>query len=561
MLKKISDIHTKYKHYIITIITGAAAYALLEIAGLFEEEFERIMSIANYLTWHYLFEFISILVSFSVFVVSYYTYDQTRNLRTVFLGSVFFTIGMIDMFHTLSFKGMPDFFIENVSANRATTFWILGRLISAIGFLIATIIPPKRKSKIRKEIFLIIPMAISVFLLNVVTYHPDFFPPMFIEEYGLTKYKIYSEYLIVILFAVVALILIYEYKKKKDNVIFLFVLSLIISIFSEMAFVLYESVYDIYNYLGHIYKFIAFFLIFRGVLISSIKKPYLQLHRAKEQLKDHAENLDKKVYERTIEIKKLNDRLLDDIKYARSIQESMFSFKVPENKNISFEVRYFPAERISGDFYSIFKIDEGNIAFYIGDVSGHGVPAAMLTIFLNQTVRSLLDLNNSKGDLSPGSILDDTYKAFNKTNFGDDVYIVMLFGVYNIKSGRLKWSSAGHNVEPLIIKKNGKIHEIKIKGFPICKLIEIYNEKYQDHITEIEPGDRVMFYTDGLIEARNSSGEFYGTGRLENVLKSNLNKPLKYMADVICDSVFEFMGSKNTQDDITFFILERREQH
>jgi len=66
-------------------------------------------------------------------------------------------------------------------------------------------------------------MAISVFLLNVVTYRPDFFPPMFIEEYGLTKYKIYSEYLIVILFAVVALVLIFEYKKKKDNVIFLFV--------------------------------------------------------------------------------------------------------------------------------------------------------------------------------------------------------------------------------------------------------------------------------------------------------------------------------------------------
>ena len=98
-------------------------------------------------------------------------------------------------------------------------------------------------------------------------------------------------------------------------------MSLIISIFSEMAFVLYESVCDIYNYLGHIYKFIAFYLIFRGVLINSIKKPYLQLYRAKEQLKDHAENLDKKVYERTIEIKKLNDRLLDDIKYARSIQE------------------------------------------------------------------------------------------------------------------------------------------------------------------------------------------------------------------------------------------------
>ena len=561
MLKKISDIYTEYKHYIILIITGVAAYALLEMVGFFEREFEQIMSIANYLTWHYLFEFISILVSFSVFVVSYYTYDQTRNLRTVFLGSVFFTIGMIDMFHTLSFKGMPDFFVENVSANRATTFWILGRFVSAIGFLIAAIIPTKKKSQTKKEIFLIIPMAISVFLLNVVTYRPDFFPPMFIEEYGLTKYKIYSEYLIVILFAVVALVLIFEYKKKKDNVIFLFVLSLIISIFSEMAFVLYESVYDIYNYLGHIYKFIAFFLIFRGVLINSIKKPYLQLYRAKEQLKDHAENLDKKVYERTIEIKKLNDRLLDDIKYARSIQESMFSFKVPENKNISFEVRYFPAERISGDFYSIFKIDEDSMAFYIGDVSGHGVPAAMLTIFLNQTIKSLLDLNNAKGDLSPGSILDDTYKAFNKTNFGDDVYIVMLFGVYNMKSGQLKWSSAGHNVEPLIIKKNGEIHEIKIKGFPICKLIEIYNEKYEDHTTKIAPEDRVMFYTDGLIEARNASKEFYGSERLKKVLKNNSNKPVKYMADAVCDSVFEFMGRQSTQDDITFFTMEAKKEH
>ena len=69
MLKKISDIYTEYKHYIILIITGVAAYALLEMVGFFEREFEQIMSIANYLTWHYLFEFISIL-AFSVFVVS-----------------------------------------------------------------------------------------------------------------------------------------------------------------------------------------------------------------------------------------------------------------------------------------------------------------------------------------------------------------------------------------------------------------------------------------------------------------------------------------------------------
>ncbi|MDQ2086283.1 MASE3 domain-containing protein [Herbivorax sp. ANBcel31] len=559
MLKKISKIFTKYKQYIILIITGLAAFSLFEIVGLFEEEFEQIMSIANYLTWHYLFEFISILVSFSVFVVSYYTYDQTRNLRTVFLGSVFFTIAMVDMFHTLSFKGMPDFFIENIGANRSTTFWIIARFISSIGFLIATIIPPKQKSKIRKEVFLIVPMFISVFFLVTVTYYPNLFPPMFVDGQGLTSYKIYSEYVIILLFAVATFRLIAEYKKGKDRVIFLFAISLIISIFSEIAFVLYVSVYDIYNYLGHIYKFIAFFIIFRAILISSIKKPYLQLYTAKQKLKDHAENLDNIVNERTNEIKKLNNKLLNDLKYARNIQKSMFYFKEPENKNISFEVRYVPAERVSGDFYSIFKIDEDNMAFYIGDVSGHGVPAAMLTVFLNQTIRSLLDLNNTKNNLSPSSILDDTYKAFNKTNFGDHVYIVMLFGIYNMKTNELKWSSAGHNTEPLIIKKNGEIQEIEIKGFPICKLIEFYSENYKDYKIKIEPSNKIMFYTDGITEARNASREFYGEERLKKVLKDNSNNSVKDMADAVCDGVFEFMENKKIQDDITFFIMEARE--
>lgn len=92
-------------------------------------------------------------------------------------------------------------------------------------------------------------------------------------------------------------------------------------------------------------------------------------------------------------------------------------------------------------------------------------------------------------------------------------------------------------------------------------MIEIYNEKYEDYTTKIAPEDRVMFYTDGLIEARNASKEFYGSERLKKVLKNNSNKPVKYMADAVCDSVFEFMGRQSTQDDITFFIMEAKKEH
>lgn len=547
----------RFKQYIILVISCIAVYSIFGLVYLLEDWFAEVMSVASYLTWHNVFEFTSVLISLAVFVVSYYTYEQTRNLRSAYLGSVFLVIGMLDAFHTLSFKGMPAFLVENIDANRATTLWIISRLIAGIGFLAAGFIPSKSESGIGKKIFLFVPLGLSFLVLTVVTYYPGLLPPMFIEGVGLTPHKIYSEYFIILLFVLAAIRFVLEYNKTKDRLLFLFSISLIISVFSEVSFVLYSSVYDIYNYLGHIYKFLAFFIIFRVIFINNIQKPYRELYEAKQELKNYADNLDKIVQERTKELKQLNDKLLEDLDYARDIQKAVFPSRLPEEKGVVFEVRYFPAERVSGDFYNIFRLDDENIAFYIGDVSGHGVPAAMLTVFLNQTVKTLIGSDvNGLNTINPSEVLNNIYETFNETNFREDVYIVMLYAVYNIRTRRLTYSSAGLNVQPLAIKESGKVSEIELIGFPICKFIEFYSDRYENFTLKLEAGDKVLFYTDGLTEAQNKRRDFFGDAKLKQTLKANCDKSAKELTEIVSTSVFEFMDGHNLNDDITFFILE-----
>lgn len=556
-MRHIINTFLKYKEYVMLVIIAVFASLIFGIAYLLKEQFGAIMSVATYLTWHNLFEFTSVLISFTVFVVSYYTYKQTGNLRSIFLGSIFLGVGMLDAFHTLSYKGMPAFLTESNGANRATTLWIIARMITALGFLAASFIPINTKSRLRRIIFSAVPMVSSVLILCTVTYYSAIFPPMYVEGIGLTSYKIALEYMVIILLALSILKFAHEYKTTKNRMVLLICISLEISIFSEAAFVLYFSVYDIYNYLGHIYKFIAFFIIFRAIFINDIQEPYRKLSLAKQKLREHADSLDMTVKERTKELEELNQKLMEDLEYARDIQKSIFTQRNQDWEKVRFEVKNYSAEMVSGDFCNVFKIDSDNIGFYIGDVSGHGVPAAMLTIFLNQTIKTMIEMEtNELNIISPLEVLDNIYRSFNNTNFSENVYIVMIYAVYNKNTRVLTYSSAGLNVHPILIKPSGEICEIEMKGFPICKFIEFYSGEYHNHTLKLSENEKILFYTDGLIEAQNSENNFFGDARLKEILRNNYSKPAGELSQLISNSIFRFTGNKEIRDDITFLIME-----
>ncbi len=552
-----ADIIKKYPHYTALAVVFIVSCLIFKLSGLFHDQFEKMMGVVTYLSWHNLFELFGALVCFSVFMVPYYTYGEDKNLKALFIGNVFLAAGILDVFHTLSFKGMPEFLIENTGANRATTLWILSRLITSAGLFIASFIGPETRTRVDKRLFLGVALLVGFSSLAVATYYPDLLPCMYIDGVGLSNLKKILEYVVMILFAATLGRFLARYRKSKDNVEVLFCIALLLNIFAEYAFISYYSVYDIYNYLGHIYKFVASFVIFRVIFIRDVQKPYVELSKAKDEIKAYAENLDRIVDERTRELKQMNRKLIEDMEYARDIQKALLPSNLPREYEVCFDARYFPAERVSGDFYNVFKLDEQHIGLYIGDVSGHGVPAAMLTVFLNQSMKMIHE-EGPEGVkiMSPADVLKNIYKSFNSTNFREDIYLVLLYGIYNRKTKEFVYASAGINVPPLVMEAGGKVNELPVRGFPICKFIEFYSGEYTNMKIQLQKGDKVLFYTDGLIDAENSEGERFSDSRLKAVVESNINQPDVVLAREITQSVFGFTGSSQLKDDVTFFVME-----
>lgn len=554
----LSNFYKNFKPYIILSATALFLTLLLMFAPISQNVLQRLLTVASYIAWHNLFEFSSIIVSICIFCVSYYSFEQNRNFRYLFLGNMLLLVGFIDFFHTMSFKGMPEFIIANTTSNRATTFWIIARLIGGFGMLIASILPIHLKSRFHKIFFFILPVLFSLFILELVTYYPTLIPPMYIEGIGLTGTKIRLEFVVVGLMLFAIFFLLYGYKKNKDKYSIILSCALLIGIYSELAFTLYVDVYGIYNFLGHLLKFVMYFIIFRVIFVQNIKLPYLELSEAKDEIKNYADNLDRIVEKRTEQINQIHQKLLDDLEYARDIQMSMLPKTLPDFPSAGFEACYFPADRVSGDFYNVFKLEETKVGMYIGDVSGHGVSAAMLTVFLNQSIETVKENNQGVTEtLRPSEVLENIYLDFNQTNFKSEVYIVMLYGIFDLITKEFTFASAGLNVSPLVVNASGEVSELKIKGFPICKFPAGYRVEYSDHTVTFGKGDKVLFYSDGLIEAVSPNKTSYSDLRLKELLKKNGSASAPQLAKRISENAFQFMKSdEKLQDDITFFVME-----
>ncbi|MDD5473013.1 MAG: MASE3 domain-containing protein [Candidatus Methanoperedens sp.] len=258
--------------------------SLFLVVELLQQTLYRRFDAATYLVFHNIAEFFSIIVSLSIFSVGWYTYSQSKNKHSLFLSCSFLAIGLIDFMHTLSFPGMPDF-ITPSSTNKGILFWISARLFSAAAFLASAYIYADAKNRLlSKYSLLAFSFTIVALVFAGAIYYPSYIPPMFIEGAGLTTLKIYLEYLTVGLFTAAFFVYLKLHLKTGNTVHILFLSALIISVFSELAFTLYKSAFDTYNLLGHIYKIVAFYLIYYGVFIESVHRPYVKLKETGEEL-------------------------------------------------------------------------------------------------------------------------------------------------------------------------------------------------------------------------------------------------------------------------------------
>lgn len=241
----------------------------------------------NYIAMHTVLELISISISFIIAIQSWivFTYKHSNDRLLYFSG--FTIVGILDLFHTLTYYGMPgNVFLES-SANNATWFWVLARLIQAlfIFYILHTktkIVPDAKKWGSFFHTF-----ADIFIILWAVSHFQDILPLLVIEGKGTTILKNTLEYIISFILLLSIIRLLNMYRKTKKSILFDFIVAITFLLLSELFFTLYRSVYDAFNLIGHLYKILGFAFFMRVLYILTVKEPYETLIATQKKLEQN----------------------------------------------------------------------------------------------------------------------------------------------------------------------------------------------------------------------------------------------------------------------------------
>jgi len=261
--------------------SAACIFGML-LVFLFGDFLDQQIDESRFVVFHLIVEFSSIFVSFAIFTIGWYGYKQRPNTRNLALAITFFNVGMLDFIHAVSYVGMADFLSTN-TVNNSATYWIFARLIASAGLLLVPFIPDKAPPEWLRPRLLAVASACVVFLLVVLISYTNIFPVMFVEGTGLTALKTGIEYLIIVI-SVITIAVLWKKPVFGIRATTLLQTALVITVFTELALTLYSSSNDSFNFLGHIYKFVAYYLILRAIFVSSLQRPYLELNQAREDL-------------------------------------------------------------------------------------------------------------------------------------------------------------------------------------------------------------------------------------------------------------------------------------
>lgn len=237
-----------------------------------------------------------------------------------------------------------------------------------------------------------------------------------------------------------------------------------------------------------------------------------------------------------------------EINIARRIQEQLLPQQFPSFKGWDLSASWLPARTVSGDFYDFITISEEKLAVIIGDASGKGMPASLVMATTRSMIRALLNNEQGKKHYSPGTLL----KQVNDLLVSDmpaATFITCFLAIIDIKTGIVRFANAGQSL-PIQSSKNG-ISELRATGMPLG-LME--GMEYEEKETRLIPGDGLLFYSDGLIEAHFPDGSMFGREFLHMIVGDNYDHP-----DLISVLVSHLSGTAGSgieqEDDITLVLV------
>jgi phosphoserine phosphatase RsbU/P len=262
----------------------------------------------------------------------------------------------------------------------------------------------------------------------------------------------------------------------------------------------------------------------------------------------------------TREVIEKQKHLDNDLKVAAGIQQSLLpSREVPGKSSLKWAWRFKPCDEIGGDIFNILRLDERHYAVYMLDVSGHGVPSALVTVSASQMLQphtNILVRQDGEGSgkeiIAPVDVVKRLDHEYPMERF--DKYFTLVYMLIDTERGLLSYSNAGHP-PPLLIRTDGTVKALE-KGGPMVGLNGAL--PFEEEEISLDPGDRVILYTDGVIEYEKTDLEFYGEERFHAVIKRSAGLSIDALSEAIMEDLMAFGEGAPPRDDITLLAIESR---
>jgi phosphoserine phosphatase RsbU/P len=238
-----------------------------------------------------------------------------------------------------------------------------------------------------------------------------------------------------------------------------------------------------------------------------------------------------------------------EMRVVADIQRSLLPAKTPDIPTLGVAAHYQTSSRAGGDYYDFFALPDGRWGLLIADVSGHGTPAAVI-----MAVTHSLAHTYAGGNCRPGELLEHlNIHLRTRYTAANDAFVTAFYAIYDPKTRRVTYSSAGHNPPRLKRCSDGTLALLNGAGGLPLGMMEV--ESYPDSECQLQPGDQIVLYTDGITEATNAQGEQFGLSRMDSVLENCSIGASDLLRSVLAE-LEEFTGGGPAHDDRTLLVIK-----
>ena len=261
------------------------------------------------------------------------------------------------------------------------------------------------------------------------------------------------------------------------------------------------------------------------------------------------------------QIERSNKRMTRDLHAAAKVQQSLLPAKAIDVPSATVAWKYVPCNELAGDFLNVFPLDDEHLGMFVVDVSGHGVPSSLLAVtvgaFLTNRVSDSSLLVRPGKDGGPAVVvppaevvtqLNNLFQADNQVG----LYFTILYGVLHVPTGMLRFTSGGH--PPLLhVPKEGPLKLLEVESFPVGFVPDV---EFTEEAIQLQPGDRVYFYSDGVPEAMDEKLDQMGNERMTALVESLRGQPLETNVTKLFESVQAWCQPKGPLDDVSILGVE-----